>query len=140
MLHGSTDYGRRNMALPGQLPGCQPLPQGRSLPLAVSLPIAMEKIDALKTRHTLRQALGANFSHTSEAQLLKMLTAQGRGGTISFDVMVQAFAVWGVQDVALLRRFWDTLRDLAGGREELDSQYVIEGCLTPLLLLSKSMC
>ena len=116
----------------------------------------------MSTRHELRQALGVTFSHMAEAQLIKMLRAlasqktddseqqqhgetgnpaaadaaqTSKGGKLNFDNLVEAFGVFGVNDVGLLRRFWSTLREAAGGQTELGVRFVTEGVLPFIFLL-----
>ena len=158
-IRNDADYARRDPRIPGQLPGCQPIPPPPSRPLATALPIPQTKIASMSTRHELRQALGVTFNHMAEAQLIKMLRAlasqttddsekqhvagetgnaaaahaaqTSKGGNLNFNNLVEAFRVFGVNDVGLLRRFWSTLSEAAGGQPELGVRFVTEGVYSP---------
>jgi hypothetical protein len=147
------DHGRRDPLVPGRLPGCRPVsapvPVG---PMSAGMPMPETKIQSMKTRHELRQALGPTFSHESERQLiadLRGLAARDSGsnggkgsksGTLTLAKISEAFHVWGVSDEYLLRRFWSSLCEAAGdvGIEEMDVHFVTEEVRTVISLSARS--
>jgi len=57
-----------------------------------------------------------------------------RDGKLTLENLIEAFGVWGVTDVSLLRRFWSHLSQASSGEDELDLRFVMEEVRTMISL------
>jgi len=61
-----------------------------------------------------------------------------RDGKLTLENMIEAFGVWGVTDLGLLRRFWSHLSQASSGEDELDLWFVMEEVRTMISLAART--
>ena len=61
-----------------------------------------------------------------------------RDGKLTLENLIEAFGVWGVTDVSLLRRFWSHLSQASSGEDELDLRFVMEEVRTMISLAART--